>query len=203
MPEKTKPSTNTPSPIASAERQVLLGRISGVHGIKGDVLITSFTDNPTDIAHYSPIIAHRKADGARREITIKSCREGSKGLVSRIKGITDRNAAEALKGCELWVPRARLPDTDDEEFYHDDLIGMQAVDAVGTPIGIVTQVANYGAGDLLELELNGRKGVEFVPFTHAHVPEVRLSQNTVVINWPLVFEMAPGPDADPEADPND
>ena len=190
--------SNCATEAAHAERMVVLGYIAAAHGIRGEVLIKSFTGQPADIASYAPITAHNKASGLNRTIRIKTCRETSKGLVARVDGINDRNGAEAIKGCELWVSRAALPKPDEGEFYHEDLIGMTAVDASGKAFGRVTAVENYGAGDLLDIEVTGQNSSELVPFTHAHVPDVRLTDGVVVVNWPLEFEIAQGPEAEPD-----
>ena len=88
-----------------------------------------------------------------------------KGVVARIDGIADRNAAEALKGIELYVDRERLPAAAEGEFYHADLIGLAAVDPAGKPIGEIVGRANFGAGDLLEIRLAGSRKTELMPFT--------------------------------------
>ncbi|MEO1207473.1 MAG: ribosome maturation factor RimM [Pseudomonadota bacterium] len=194
-----KPTTPSTLPArgdaSDTDREVLMGYIASAHGIRGEVVIKSFTDEPANIATYDPIIAREKRTGQRRSVSIKRCRETGKGLVAQLAGVADRNAAEALRGYELWVARANLPEPEDGAFYYEDLIGMTAVAADGTPFGHVTAVENYGAGDLLDIDLMDQPGSELVPFTHAHVPDVRLSDRTVVVNWPLAFEIAAEPDA--------
>lgn len=191
----------SPAPARNAgERLVRLGRIKGAHGIRGEVIVTSYTEAPADIGAYGPLTA-RQTGKPDRTLTIQAARETSKGIVARIDGVADRNAAEALKGADLLVARAALPEAEDGEFYHEDLIGLTAVDADGKPFGRVKTVANYGAGDLLEIVLDpaandGRGGAELVPFTHAHVPDVRLAEGVVVVNWPLQFVIARPDDQD-------
>lgn len=200
-----RPQDNaSPAPARNAgERLVRLGRIKGAHGIRGEVIVTSYTEAPADIGAYGPLTA-RQAGKPDRTVTVRSARETSKGIVARLEGLSDRNAAEALKGADLFVARSALPEADEGEFYHEDLIGLTAVDADGKPFGRVRDVANYGAGDLLEIDLDpaaneGRRGSELVPFTHAHVPDVRLSDGVVVVNWPLAFVIAQ-PDEPDEPD---
>ena len=133
---------------AGMERCILLGRIAGAHGIRGEVRITTFTARPEDIGAYGPL-----GDGGARTFTIEVVRVTGKGVVARLAGIRDRNAAEALKGAPLYVDHARLPPPAEGEFYHADLIGLAAVDTEGRPVGEVVGVHNHGAGDILEVRL--------------------------------------------------
>src|SRR5262245_1592560 len=107
-------------------RRILLGRIAGAHGVRGEVLIKAFTERPEDIAAYGPL-----DDGTGRTFRIETARASPKGVVARIAGIADRTAAEALKGAALYVDRDHLPAPAEGEFYHADLIGLTAVDAEG------------------------------------------------------------------------
>jgi 16S rRNA processing protein RimM len=157
-------------------KRVLLGRIAAAHGIRGEVLVKTFTGRPEDIAAYGPL-----DDGAGRSITVKVVRVTPKGVVARIAGVADRNAAEALKGAALYVDRVRLPATGEGEFYHADLIGLAAVDPEGRPVGEIVGVYNYGAGDLLELRLAGSGKTELIAFTDAFVPEVDLAARRAVV----------------------
>jgi 16S rRNA processing protein RimM len=162
--------------MAGAGKRVLVGRIAGAHGIRGGVLIRSFTARPEDIGAYGPL-----SDGGARTFKLKSARVTAKGVVAQLDGIADRTAAEALKGTGLYADRDRLPATGEEEFYHADLIGLAAVDAQGQPLGEIVGVHNYGAGDLIELRLAGSGKTELVAFTEAFVPEVDLAARRVVV----------------------
>ncbi len=106
------------------------------------------------------------------------------GVVARLEGVSDRNAAEALKGVELYVDRDKLPAAAEGEFYHADLIGLAAVDPQGKRLGEIVAVQNYGAGDLLEIRLTGAGKTELVPFTEATVPEVDIAAGRVVVAMP-------------------
>lgn len=167
-----------------AER-VLLGQISGAHGIKGDVLLRTFTAEPEDIAKY----VLTDANGGR-PLQLKVRRITEKGMIAHISGVDDRNAAEVLKGAELWVDRSNLPAVDEDEFYYVDLIGLAAVDLDGEAFGEVIQVANYGAGDLLEIMLKSSGKTEFVPFNIEFIPEVDIAGGRVVVAWPIQYEIA-------------
>ena len=157
---------------------MLLGRIAGAHGIRGEVLIKSFTAAPEDIGAYGALSTE---DGARA-FEIASARATPKGgVVARLKGISDRNAAEALKGVDLYVARDRLPPPSDDEFYYADLVGMTAVTADGTTFGEIVAVQNFGAGDLIEVRLAGKSKTELFPFTDAVVPDVDVAGRRVTV----------------------
>ena len=162
------------------DKPVLLGRITGAHGIRGDVIVQSFTDDPLSIGAYGTLATK---DGAR-SFEISAKRLGSKGVVARIKGIDDRNAAEALKGVELYVSRQQLGDAEDGAFFYADLVGLAVDDPDGIRVGEVVAVENFGAGDLLEVRLTGRKKTEYVAFTHDFVPVVDIEGGRVVVVVP-------------------
>jgi 16S rRNA processing protein RimM len=170
---------------AGVEKRILLGRIAGAHGIRGEVLIKAFTARPEDIAAYGPL-----DDGAGRTFKIETVRATGKGVVGRLTGIRDRTAAEALKGTPLYVDRARLPALNESEFYHADLIGMTAVDTGGRLVGEVVGVYNHGAGDILELRLTEPGKTELIAFTDAFVPEVDLAGRRLVVRLELVWRDA-------------
>jgi 16S rRNA processing protein RimM len=168
--------------------RVLLGRIAGAHGIKGDVAIRSFTADPAAIASYGPL---SDAAGAR-SFGLRVVRVTDKAVIVRIEGVVDRTAAEALKGVELYVDRARLPAAGEREFYHADLIGLAAVDADGRAIGEVVAVQNFGAGDLIEIRMAGLRETEFIPFNDAFVPSVDVAGGRIVVAMPVQEEHGPG-----------
>ncbi len=164
----------------TAKSRILLGRIAGAHGIRGEVVIHAYTASPEDIGAYGQLT---DASGAR-SFQIEIVRVTPKGVVARLAGVADRTAAEALKGVELYVDRDRLPAAAEGEFYHADLIGLAAVDPAGQAIGEIVGVQNYGAGDLLEIRLAGSAKTELVPFTDACVPEVDVRAKRAVIVLP-------------------
>lgn len=174
--------------------RVLLGRITGAHGIKGEVVVHAFTENPEDVAGYGPLADKR----GTRTFELSVVRVTEKGVIARVVGVADRTQAEALKGSELWITRDRLPQAEEGEFYHADLIGLAAVDPDGAGIGTVVAVQNYGAGDLLEIRLDGRRNTELVAFTKDFVPVVDLDAGRVVINRsePQAIEDCDGSDPD-------
>lgn len=160
--------------------RILLGRIAGAHGIRGEVLVHTFTEAPANIGAYGAL---SDASGTR-QFKLRIVRVTPKGVIARVAGIDDRNAAETLKGIELYVDRARLPAAADGEFYYADLVGLTAVDIEGKTIGSIVAVQNFGAGDLLEIRLSGSSKTELVPFRKAFVPEVDLAARRVVVLLP-------------------
>jgi 16S rRNA processing protein RimM len=171
----------------TSPKQLLMGRIGAAHGIKGEVRITSFTEEPLALTGYGPL----KTNKPGLVIEIESARATTNVLVARIKGIGDRTAAEKLNGVELFVDRDKLPATEgDDDFYHADLIGLEARLVDGTVIGTVMAIPNYGASDLLEVR-DTRSGDTFLyPFTKTVVPEIRIADGYLVIEAPV--EADPG-----------
>jgi 16S rRNA processing protein RimM len=176
-----------------SERLVLMGAILGAHGIKGEVKVKSFTGQPSAIADYGPLLDPKR----KRSLDLKVTGQGdaAKGIViARIEGVADRNAAEALKGVELFVEREKLPATaGPDEFYLADLIGLGAVDKAGAKLGAIVSVDNYGAGDLLLVVPEGGEGF-VVPFTKAFVPMVDIAGGKVQLDLPADFFDVPESD---------
>lgn len=163
--------------------RVRVGVVVGVHGVRGAVRIKSFTEEPADIGFYSPV---ESADGAVK-YRLKVTGEVKGAVIARLEGVEDRDAAWALKGTELWVPRERLPRLEEDEFLYSDLVGL-AVEAVdGKRLGTVRAVADYGAGDVLDIRLEP-KGDMMVPFTRDSVPEVDVPGGRLVVVPPVYAE---------------
>ena len=143
---------------------VTLAVIIGAHGVTGEVRLKVFTE---DLGLYKTF-----NDGT---LSLKSVRHGSNGMIARIAEVTDRNAAEALRGTELTVPRAALPPLGEGEYYHADLLGLAVVSSTGEAIGRVVAIDDFGAGDVLEIErdaVEGKPGKRFmVPMRVEAVPE--------------------------------
>jgi len=171
--------------MAAQDNRILMGKIGAAHGIKGEVRITTFTAEPEAIASYGPL----ETDRPGLTVTIETARLNKNVLVARLKDVRDRNAAELLNGVSLFVDRDRLPDPEDEDdFYHTDLIGLDARLDSGVSIGEVSALLNYGAGDLLEVR-DPRSGDTFLyPFTKAVVPTIRIADGYLVISPPLDAE---------------
>lgn len=171
--------------MGAPDNRILMGKIGAAHGIKGEVRITTFTEDPEAIASYGPL----ETDRPGLTVTIENARLNKTVLVARVKGVRDRNAAELLNGVSLFVDRDRLPAPDDEDdFYHADLIGLDARLDTGVSIGEVSALLNFGAGDLLEVR-DPRSGDTFLyPFTKTVVPTIRIADGFLVISPPLDAE---------------
>jgi len=165
----------------STSPRLLMGRIGAAHGIGGEVRIASFTAEPLALKDYGPF----ETDRPGLVVAIVAARATGTTLIARLEGVTDRTAAETLNGVELYVPRARLPaPADADDFYHADLIGLEARLADGTVLGTVTAIPNYGASDLIEVR-NALSGDSYLyPFTRAVVPDIRLAEGYLVIEAP-------------------
>ena len=167
--------------------RILLGRIAGAQGLRGEVKINSFTDNPEDVAAYGPL-----CDGKGRQFIIERVRHLKGGaVVAMLAGVKDRGWAEALQGTELYVARDQLPQADEDEWYYQDLVGLSAVSPEGDPVGEVLSVQNFGAGDLLEIRQPDKRQSRFVPFTRAVVPEVDVKNARIVIDLPKEVDEQP------------
>jgi len=163
-----------------ADARICLGQIGAPHGVRGEVRLRSFTANPDAITGYGPL---ETEDG--RPIEIEKLRPAKDHFVARLAGIRDRDAASALTNVKLYVPRERLPQTDDpDEFYHADLVGLAAVDQSGNVFGTVIAIFNFGAGDLIEVRPQNGGKTELVPFDATHVPEVDIAAGKIVFDPP-------------------
>ncbi|WP_371811433.1 ribosome maturation factor RimM [Stappia sp. 28M-7] len=179
-----------------SEDRILIARIGAAHGVRGEVRVKPFGDDPLSFCDYGPL---ETADGKRR-LVVKSARLQKAMVVTRFEGIDDRNAAEALNGLDLYIPRDALPELDDEdEFYHTDLLGLEAVAPGGETIGEIVALPDFGAGTLVEIRPQGAQSF-YVPFTREAVPEIDLAAGKVTI---VVPESTEGDEAqdDEERDP--
>lgn len=176
------------------ERRILLGQIVTAHGIRGEVLVRSYAADPADIASYGPL----SDESGKRQFQLCIVRVTDKGVIARVDGIADRTAAEALRGQSLFISRSKLPNAGASEFYHADLIGLDAVRPDGSRFGTVRAVHNFGAGDLLEITLADGASSEFVPFTDACVPRVDLDTGTITVIPPVMTG-----EAEPNAEESD
>lgn len=163
----------------SEQSRIVLGVITGVHGIQGEVKLKSFTADPEAIASYGPLDA---SNGS--VLQIKSLKPHKDQYRARIEGVTDRNAAETLKGLELSIARDRLPEPEEDEVYHADLVGLAVLDMAGSPMGTVVNIVDFGAGELLELKLQDEKSTVLVPFNGQTVPDIDLDAGTLSIDPP-------------------
>jgi 16S rRNA processing protein RimM len=162
-----------------------VAQIGAAHGVRGEVRLQSFTENPTAVANYGSL---ESEDGAQR-FEIESLRPAKDHFVARIVGIGDRDAAERLTNIKLYVARDRLPPLDDDgAFYHADLVGLAAVTSEGAALGRVTAIHNFGAGDIIEIKPEAGGEPIMVPFTATAVPEIDIAARRIVIVPPDTVE---------------
>ena len=139
-----------------SERRIALAAVAGAHGVKGELRLKLFSDDVESLSHYENVYV---AGVERRLVAV---RHGGNSVVAKLEGVSDRSAAETLRGALIEVDRSALPPLEDGEYYHADLIGLPAVDRSGKAVGTVVAVENYGAGDLLEIEQDAKRSL--IPF---------------------------------------
>jgi 16S rRNA processing protein RimM len=155
---------------------ILVGRVAGAFGVKGEVRITSFTAEPLSLVDYRSLL---REDGSPA-LTLTGGRVAKGGVVARAQEIETRDQAEAARGLKLYIPRAVLPEPQDEdEFYVADLVGLSVVSPDGEALGRVRSVRDFGAGDLLEIEPPAGESW-WLPFTKEAVPEVSIKDRRIV-----------------------
>jgi 16S rRNA processing protein RimM len=162
---------------------ICVARIGAPHGVRGGVKLWTFTEDPLAVKRYGPLLTK---DGTR-QFEVTSAREAKGHLVATLKGIATREDAERLNGIELYVAREKLPATDEDEYYHADLIGLAAVNAANEPLGRVIAIHNFGAGDIIEIAPPSGATM-LLPFTNAVVPTVDVAAGRVVIELPDEIE---------------
>ncbi len=168
--------------MASPGDRVLAGIITAAHGIKGEVKLRSFTAEPEAIGSYGALVTSR---GERFEI--EKLKRQKDGFIAVLKGVRDRNRAEALKGVELFLERGQLPQLEDDEVYAHDLIGLAAINVAGEKFGTVVAMPNFGAGDLIEIRRDGMTETVLVPFTRDYVPKIDLAKGELTLDLPETY----------------
>lgn len=163
--------------MTGSSKLICVAAISGAFGVKGEVKLKSFTDNPEDCVKYGPLY------NAQEDIVLtpQSHRLVTKGIAVRALEIKTREAAEALKSTKLYVPRALLPQPEEDEFYLSDLIGLDVKTTDGKRMGKVMAVHNFGAGDILEIKPKDSASF-FHPFTKIAVPKLDLNAGRLIIH---------------------
>ena len=159
--------------------RVCVAAVAGAYGVRGDVRLKVFTSDPAAVAEYAPL---DDETGRSFDLTLGAPVRG--GYAARLSGVTSKEAADALRGTRLFVPRERLPTLPDDEFYHADLIGLEVVDTGGARLGRVRAVLDHGAGDLLEIAPPGGSRTILLPFTRATVPTVDFAAGRIVADPP-------------------
>lgn len=170
----------TRSTDGESRERVCVGAIAGAHGVRGEVKVKCFTEDPKDVGAYGAL---ETEDGTKR-FNVRVVREAKDGVVARIKGVGDRDSAQALKGTRLYVDRDRLPPPEEESWYYADLIGLRVETPDGSELGTILAVQDYGAGDLLELAPEDGGATILLPFTRDVVPVVDIAAGRLVADPP-------------------
>src|ERR1700710_2364778 len=158
---------------------ICIARIGAPHGVRGAVKLWTFTEDPLAVTQYGPLVTR---DGAR-SFEVATAREAKGHLVATLKGVATREDAERLNGVELYIAREKLPATDEDEYYHADLIGLAAVTSADAPLGRVIAIHDFGAGTIIEIT-PPEGNTLMLPFTNAVVPTVDLKAGKVIIEMP-------------------
>ena len=155
---------------------ITLGAVASAHGVRGQFKVKPFTVVPSDIAAYGPV---HLEDGRVLQLTAKSV---SKNLViCEANGITDRSMAESLRGQTLSVERAALPELDETQTYHADLIGLGVQDTAGQQLGVVVGLHDFGAGEIVEISLTGSNKTELYPFYPPFLVDLDIQEGKIVL----------------------
>jgi 16S rRNA processing protein RimM len=158
--------------------RICVAQIGAAHGIRGEVRLRSFTEDPMAVTSYGPL----ESEDGKRRFEIEALRPAKDHFVARLKGVGSRDDAETLTNIKLYVSRDKLPPIDDgDTYYHADLVGLAAVAPDGAPLGIVTAILNFGAGDLVEIRPVGGGEALMVPFTETAVPAIDMKARRMVV----------------------
>ena len=165
-------------PETTSSKRILVGIILGAHGIKGEVRLKSLMDNPQDLVSYGAL----ETDTPQQMIAIQSLKPKAQDVfLARLKDVTDRTAAELLKGVKLYIERSQIKEPEPDEYYAADLVGLCVQDTNGTVIGTVLALHNFGAGELVEIQLQDPKTV-MIPFNNEACPEINISKGYITVN---------------------
>ena len=162
------------------EARICVGAVSGARGVKGELRIKPFTDNPKDVGAYGPV----ETEDGTRVLTLTGLKVKGDDVTAWAEEVKSREEAMALKGTRLYVPKDRLPVTAEDEFYYADLVGLAVNTKETDEIGQVIAVHDFGAGDVLEIRLRKDKRAVMVPFTKACVPQIDIPAGQIVIDPP-------------------
>ena len=160
----------------AADRMIAVGRVAGAFGVRGEVRIAAFTEEPLALARFREL---KRQDGSPG-LTILSAREAKGGVICRCPGVETKEQADALRGLRLFIPREALPPADEDEFYLADLIGLAVVTPEGETLGKVKSVQDFGAGDILEITPAEGGPTWYLAFTRETVPQVDITAGKLV-----------------------
>lgn len=179
----TRPQTTAGQPV------IALGMLGAPHGVRGEIRVKSYTQNGADFAAYGPVALL----GQGRVLDIERFRLLKDDMfVVKFRNIDDRDAVQLLGGHEIGVPRALLPPAEEEEYYHADLLGLKAQTLAGEWLGVIRQVHNFGAGDILEIAPAKGEAL-MLPFTRKVVPHVDIAGGFVSVVLPEEVEAGDAP----------
>jgi 16S rRNA processing protein RimM len=165
-----------------SERRILLGRVLGAFGVRGELKLHSFTDPPARLLKYQPwILVHR---GVEREVADARGRDTAKGVLLTLSDVADRDAAEAMAGAEVWVPRSRLPAPKPGEYYWVDLEGLRVVNREGVVLGAVSHLFETAANDVIVVAGDRDR---LIPFLDDYVLGVDFEAGQVTVDWDPAF----------------
>lgn len=167
--------------MANDANLILVGQVGGAFGVRGEVKVTTFTAEPMALTAYGALL---RADGSPG-LTLISARPDKKGVVGRAKEVSNREQADALRGLKLYIPRDRLPEPDEDEFYLTDLVGLEARDAADVVVGTVRAVQNFGADDMLEIAPAEGGQTWYLPFTREAAPDIRIGEGWMRVVRPV------------------
>ena len=163
-----------------AERLILVGRVAGAFGVRGELRISAYTEAPLALLGYREL---KREDGSPA-LTLTTARAVKGGVIARAAEVATKEQADALRGLRLHVPRDALPAPDEDEFYLADLIGLGAETPEGEPLGRVKAVHDFGAGDVLEIDPGAGQPTWYAPFTREVVPELRIAEGRLTVIRP-------------------
>ena len=158
------------------DKLIQVGQVAGGFGVRGEVRVTAYTADPMALLAYRDLL---RADGSAG-LTLLSARPDKNGVVGRAKEIATKEQADAMRGLKLFIPRYRLPEPDEDEFYLTDLVGVEAREPDGAVLGTVKSVQNFGASDMLEIAPAAGGPTWYLPFTKDAVPELHLADGWVL-----------------------
>jgi 16S rRNA processing protein RimM len=165
---------------SSPPRLILVGRVAGAFGVRGELRISTYTADPLALVGYGEL---KREDGAPA-LKLTQARAVKDGIVARSASVTSKEQADALRGLRLYIPREALPEPDEDEFYLADLIGLSALSPDGEALGRIKAVHDFGAGDLLEIDPGQGRPTWQVAFTREAVPEIDVAAGRLTVVRP-------------------
>ncbi|HEY0052124.1 MAG TPA: ribosome maturation factor RimM [Caulobacteraceae bacterium] len=174
--------------MSKTDPLILVGRVAGAFGVRGEVRISAFTADPMTLKAFKALL---KEDGSAA-LTLTAARPHKDGIVARTPQIETPEQADALRGLRLYVPRSVLPEPEEDEFYLADLVGLEAATPEGERLGVVKAVQDFGAGDILEIDPGSGRPSWYLPFTRDCVPDVDIAAGRLTAVRPVEVDEKDG-----------